>query len=146
MRVSWEENLAGARSACRNAAGVPAQALPAPRPDRNGFLFGEAQALGSGARSLAPDADTPSPAAWTEFQPVSLEALLPFSKDVNRAKLYQDARIELEKEDHYLSVMVQQAFGSGLKSWLLQIQLLPKGPQRAISIRGSALGAMRTVP
>jgi hypothetical protein len=49
---AWEENWAGARGACRNAAGVSAQALPAPRPDRNGVLFGEAQALGSRARSL----------------------------------------------------------------------------------------------
>lgn len=34
----------------------------APRPDRNGVLFGEAQALGSRAWSLAPHADAPSPA------------------------------------------------------------------------------------
>src|SRR2546422_7764854 len=76
-RQAWEENLAGARSACRNAAGVSAKALPAPRPDRNGVLFGEAQALGSRARSLAPHANAPSPAARTEFQPVPLEASLP---------------------------------------------------------------------
>jgi len=81
-----EEKLAGVRQlADRNAASVSAKALPAPRPDRE-RLVGEAQALGSRPRSLAPDADAPSPAARTEFQPLSLEASLSFPEDVNRAR------------------------------------------------------------
>jgi hypothetical protein len=50
------------------------------------LLDGDAQALGSRARSLPPNADVPSPAARTEFQPLSLEASLSFPEDVNRAK------------------------------------------------------------
>lgn len=73
-------------SADRNAAGVSAKALPAPRPDRNGVLFGEALALRSRARMVAVHEATPGAAARTQFQPVSLEASLPFPKDVNRAK------------------------------------------------------------
>ena len=70
-----------------NAAGISAMALSASPLDRNVVLFGEAQAFGSGARSLAPNADAPSLAARPEHQPVPLEASLPLPEDVNRAKI-----------------------------------------------------------
>src|SRR5579883_2368356 len=84
-RQAWEEDLAPSRSACRDAAGLSATALPPPLSDRESVQFGEAQALGSCARSLAAHAGASSPAARTEFQSVSLVASLALLKDVNRA-------------------------------------------------------------
>src|SRR5579884_2911881 len=86
-RQAWEEDLAPSRSACRDAAGLSATALPPPLSDRESVQFGEAQALGSCARSLAAHAGASSPAARTEFQSVSLVASLALLKDVNRANL-----------------------------------------------------------
>jgi hypothetical protein len=81
-----EENVARASSACRNAPGVSAQALPAPCPDRNAVLLRETEAVGPGARSLASDADASSPAARAEFQLVPPEASPLLAENVNRAK------------------------------------------------------------
>ena len=81
-----KENLAHPRSACPDAAGVPATPLSPPCSDRESVQFGEAQALGSRARSFAAHPDPSSPAARLEFQSVSSEASLPFLEDVNRAR------------------------------------------------------------
>src|SRR5208337_4515913 len=89
-RQARKENLARARSACRDAASVSAKALPASRPDRERLLFGQTQALGARPGPQPAAAGTASPAARPEFQSVSLEASLPFPKDVNRAKPFQN--------------------------------------------------------
>ena len=77
-RQARKENLAHTWSARRDAAGIPATALPPPRPDREPVLFGQTQTLGSCAGSLAAHADASSPAARIEFQSVSLETSPPF--------------------------------------------------------------------
>jgi hypothetical protein len=83
------KNLAHPRSACPDAAGVPATPLSPPCSDRESVQFGEAQALGSRARSFAAHPDASSPAARLEFQSVSSEASLSFLEDVNRANRYR---------------------------------------------------------
>ena len=45
--------------------------------------------LSARARPVAAHAAAPSPAAWTEFQPVSLEASSHFPEDVNRARPFR---------------------------------------------------------
>lgn len=74
-----------ARNACRNATGISAHALPGPGPEGNAVLFREAQALGSGARSLTGNANASNAAAWAEFQFSPLEAPLYFPENVNSA-------------------------------------------------------------
>src|ERR1700691_4692433 len=77
-RQARKENLAYSWSARRNATSLSATALPAQIPDRKPVQFGETQALGPCAGSLAAHAEAPSPAARTEFQSVSPEASLTF--------------------------------------------------------------------
>ena len=73
-----KENLARARRACRDAAGLPATNLWAPRVDRKHVLFGQTQALGSCTGTQFAHADPSSSVARTEFQSVSPEASPPF--------------------------------------------------------------------
>src|ERR1700720_1002402 len=82
---AWKENLEYSWGARRNAAGISATALSAPRSDRDPVQFGETQALGSCAGPLAAHAKASSSAARTEFQSVPPEASLTFLEDVNRA-------------------------------------------------------------
>jgi len=85
-RQTWKENLARARSARRDAMCIPATDLSPPRPDREPVLFGQTKTLGSCPGSLAAHADASNPAAWIEFQYVSVETSPPFPEDVNRAR------------------------------------------------------------
>src|SRR5271157_1817442 len=89
-RQARKENLARARSAGRDAAGISATPLSPSGLDREPVQFGKTQALGPRTGSLAAHADPPSPAAGFEFQSVSPEASLPFLEDVNRARWLLD--------------------------------------------------------
>ena len=88
-KKTWR--IHGVRAEMRRA--FPRRALPTPISDREPVQFGEAQALGSCARSFAAHAEAPSPAARTEFQFVSPEASLAFFEDVNRARWLLDASV-----------------------------------------------------
>jgi hypothetical protein len=70
----------------RDAPRISATALPAAIPDQAHVQFGETQALGPCARSLAARAEAPSPVTRIGFQFVPSEASLTFLEDVNRAK------------------------------------------------------------
>src|SRR5579862_820525 len=85
-RQAWKENLAHPWSARPDATSIPATTLPPPIPDREPVQFGESQALGSCAGSLAAHAEASSSAARTEFQSVPPEASPTFLEDVNRAR------------------------------------------------------------
>src|SRR6266478_2449760 len=87
-RQTRKEDLARARSARRDAAGLSATALPPSIPDREPVLFRQTKTLGSRTGSIAAHADAASPAARIEFQSVSVETSPPFLEDVNRAKLF----------------------------------------------------------
>ena len=75
-----KENLARARRACRDAAGIPATNLSAPRTDRERILRGQTQALGSCTWTQLAHADASSSVARFELQSVSLEASPPYLK------------------------------------------------------------------
>jgi hypothetical protein len=85
-RQAREENLARARSACRDAKCLPTTALPSPRTDREFVLFGQTKTLGPCTGSIPAHTNAPSPAARIEFQFVSVETSPPFPEDVNRAR------------------------------------------------------------
>src|SRR4029077_6172159 len=89
---AWKENLEYPWGARRNAAGISATALSAPRSDREPVQFGETQALGSCPGPLAAHAKASSSAARVEFQSVPPEASLTFLEDVNRARWRQCPR------------------------------------------------------
>jgi Transposase domain (DUF772) len=79
-RQTRKENLARARRARRDAAGIPTTNLSAPRTDRERILRGQTQDLGSGTWTQFAHADASSPVARSELQSVSLEASPPFLK------------------------------------------------------------------
>src|SRR5207302_9197734 len=89
---TWEENLPCARSACRDAAGLSATALPPPIPDREPVLFRQTKTLGSRTGSIPAHTNAPSPAARLELQSVSVAASPPFFQDVNSATLCQEGK------------------------------------------------------
>jgi hypothetical protein len=82
--------VACTRGSCRDAAGIPATALPPLIGDQEPIQFGEAQALGSGPWPQFAYASAASPAAPPEFQSVPPEKSLPSPQDVNRAAATQD--------------------------------------------------------
>src|SRR6266853_758585 len=85
-----EENVACTRGACRDAAGIPATALPPLIGDQEPIQFGEAEALASRPELQFAYASAASPPARPEVQSVPLETSLPFLQDVSRAAATQD--------------------------------------------------------
>src|SRR5579885_2459833 len=86
-RQAWKENLASTWCPCGDAPGLSVSTLPATRSDRERILLGQTQALGARPWAKPVYASAPSSAARPEFQFVPPEASLPFSEDVNRAKV-----------------------------------------------------------